>query len=65
MQCTFKRDKSILWRDIFRISCRDSERAQYITMGLSAVDIIVITKEYISRTRCRNGLLENMQAAIQ
>lgn len=33
-------------------------------MGLFAVDIINITKKYISRTRCRNGLLENMQAAI-
>lgn len=33
-------------------------------MGLSVVDIINITKEYISRTRYRNGLLENMQAAI-
>lgn len=32
-------------------------------MGSSAEDII-ITKEYISRTRCRNGLLENMQAAV-
>lgn len=62
MECAFQWDKNIiLKRDVFRISCHDSKRAHYIMMRLSAVDII---KEYISRTRCRNGLLENTQATI-